>query len=727
MQALLKVFFFFIFLSASQVSLFAQEKQKIGLDDVIRKQTFVPQLVRGINWMRDGQFYSSLRKTEGYAQVVKINLTTGEQTDVLIDGREIGLDFSDYAFNPEESMALLASEVTPIYRRSSKASYHLLDLNTGEMRELENGEQISYASLSPDNRRVAFVKDNNLFFENLRSGEKIQVTTDGQKNAIINGSADWVYEEEFSMSKAFEWSPDGKKLAFIRFDEREVPEFNMQKWGKLYPEDYHFKYPKAGEQNARVSIWVYDIESSQTQVMDTGSETDVYLPRIYWANDSQTLAIVRLNRLQNQKDIIFSDVNSGESKVILSEKAATYVDLNFNDNFIFLPDESGFITTSEKDGFKHIYHHNMAGEQLSQITEGEWEVTALVGVDAEKARVYYISTEQSPMERHFYSIALNGKRKMLLSPESGTHNINMSPDHRFFIDTHSSVDLPPQTALYNESGELIKLLEGNQQLQEKILSYDFNEKSFFTFETLDGTSLNGYLIKPPGFDPGKTYPLLLYVYGGPGSQQVMNTWGGTRDWWHQHLASAGYLVACVDNRGTGGRGRAFKHSTYGQLGKLETQDQIAAAQYLAAEPFVDSDRIGIWGWSYGGYMSSLALMLGNETFKMAISVAPVTSWRYYDTIYTERYLKTPQLNPEGYDDYSPLSHVSKLTGKLLLIHGTGDDNVHFQNSVELVDALIAADKQFDTFYYPNRSHGISGGNTTWHLYRMMTDYIKENL
>ena len=529
------------------------------------------------------------------------------------------------------------------------------------------------------------------------------------------------------MAKAFEWSPDGNKLAFIRFDEREVPEFNMQKWGKLYPEDYHFKYPKAGEKNATVTIQVFNLENAQSETMNTGEETDIYLPRMYWANDSETLAIIRLNRLQNQMDILFAKINTGNTEVMLSETSTSYVDLNYNDNFIFLPENQGFITTSEKDGFKHVYHHNSNGEQVRQITRGDWEVTSLVGVDVEEERLYYVSTEQSPMERQFYSIGLDGKKKKLLSPEPGTHNINMSPDHRFYIDAYSRVDRPLQTSLFDHKGRLIKILEDNQGLQERMQSFDFNEKTFFSFQTPDGTSLNGYMIKPPDFDPSRTYPLLLYVYGGPGSQNVMNAWGSSRDWWHQHLAAEGYVVACVDNRGTGGRGKAFKHSTYAQLGNLETQDQIAAAQHLASMAFIDKERIGIWGWSYGGYMSSLTLMLGHDTFKTAIAVAPVTTWRYYDTIYTERYLQTPQLNPTGYDNFSPINHVNQLKGNFLLVHGTGDDNVHFQNSVDLVDALVAADKQFDSFYYPNRSHGISGGNTTWHLYQMMTEYIKEKL
>lgn len=694
---------------------------------MIKKEIHRPETVRGINWMKDGRYYTALKERDGFSQVVQINLETGEESRVLINGQKLALQFSDYAFNPDESMALLASEVESIYRRSTKAVYHLFDLRTGELRKLENGEKISYASLSPDNRKVAYVKDNNLFYEVLTSGKKVQVTFDGESNAIRNGAADWVYEEEFSMAKAFKWSPDGKKLAFIRFDEREVPLFSMQLWGNLYPENYQFKYPKAGERNATVGIHVYDLDLDQTQLIDTGEESDIYLPRMYWAGDNNLLAIIRLNRLQNQKDILFADPATGTVKNILTETAETYVDLNYNDHLVFLPDNRGFLTTSEKDGFKHIYHYDLKGNLVRQITGGNWEVTVLVGVDLKKNRVFYLSTEISPLERHFYSIGTNGKNKQLLTPESGTHAIRMSPDHRFFIDAYSSVSKPLLSRLMDSNGRLITILEENEGLEARMQHYSYRPKTFFSFPTVDGTELNGYLIQPADFDPSKKYPLLLYVYGGPGSQNVMNSWGGTRDWWHQHLAAEGYVVACVDNRGTGGRGRAFKHSTYAQLGKLETQDQLAAARYLGSMSYIDKDRIGIWGWSYGGYMSSLALMIGQDLFRTAIAVAPVSSWRYYDTIYTERYLQTPQLNPSGYDDFSPISHVNKLNGNFLLIHGTGDDNVHFQNSVELVDALISAGKQVDTFYYPNRNHAINGGNTSWHLYRMMTDYVKNNL
>jgi len=413
--------------------------------------------------------------------------------------------------------------------------------------------------------------------------------------------------------------------------------------------------------------------------MDAGPESDQYLPRLYWTQDPNQLSFIRLNRLQNQLDLLQANASTGESKLILSEKSATYVDLDYNDDLQYLSDGKTFIRTSEQDGYKHIYHHTMDGTLVRQLTTGPWEVSSLVGVDEKGKKLYYLSTS-------------------------------------------------PVTVTLNEaSGKTLKVLEDNQALKDRMATFALGKKEFFTFPTVDGTTLNGYLIKPADFDPNKKYPVLLYVYGGPGSQNVLNSWGGSRDFWHQHLAAEGYLVASIDNRGTGARGRDFKHSTYANLGKLETIDQIEGAKYLAKMPFVDPSRIGIWGWSYGGYMSSLSLMIGNNVFKTAIAVAPVTTWRYYDTVYTERYLQTPQLNPAGYDDNSPITHVNKLKGNFLLIHGTGDDNVHYQNAVDLVNALIAADKQFESFYYPNRNHGISGGNTTWHLYTQMTDFLKRKL
>ncbi len=591
-----------LLMTCCSMTIVAQE-ETVTLEDVFKKGTFSQKSIHAINWMKDGQYYSSL-VDNGQPKVVKINIATGKEEAVLFDGEELGINFSGYSLNSDETKALIVSEEESIYRRSSKGVFHVVDLATGELQELMDGQKISYATLSPDNTKVAFVMDNNLYYVELGSNKVNQVTHDGKWNHIINGSADWVYEEEFSMAQAFKWSPNGKKIAFLRFDESEVPEFNMQTWGPLYPQDYKFKYPKAGEKNAEVSIHVHSLDLDETIKVDTGSEKDIYLPRIYWTGDSKTLAFIRLNRLQNQMDLFHSNTDNGESKSVLKETADTYVDLNYNDNLQYLTNGNGFVRTSEQDGYKHIYHHDMNGKLISQVTTGDWEVTELVGMDEARQLIYFISTEVSPLERNLYVIQLNGKNKELLTPEKGTHEINMSKDFKYFIGYYSTAAQPLKITLNQSDGKPLKVLEENEALKERLSTFDLSQKEFFQFETLDGTTLNGYLLKPTNFDKNKQYPVIMYVYGGPGSQTVTNEWGGSRDFWHQHLAAQGFIVASIDNRGTGARGRDFKHITYANLGEIETKDQIEGAKYLGSLPFVDSDRIGIWGWSYGGYMSS---------------------------------------------------------------------------------------------------------------------------
>ena len=708
-------------------SLSAQDKLPITLEDVFKKGSFRTSGIGAIRWMNDGQYYSAREINDGEVTLVKKDITTGEAVETIAASSEIGFPFGAYAFSSDEQKLMLPTETERIYRRSSKSVFYVYDITSKSSQQVANGEKVMYATFSPDATKIAYVKNNNLYMASLDDMKEVQITNDGEWNKIINGSADWVYEEEFSMSKAFQWSPDGSKIAFWRFDESGVREFNMQLWGQLYPQDYRFKYPKAGEDNSVIELKVFNLGSGQTTTMDIGEEKDIYVPRIYWTKEENVLSMIRLNRLQNKMEILHADVNSGESKVIYSEKSDTYVDADYNDNLQYLNDEKTFIITSEKDGYKHIYQYNLDGSLVNQITSGNWEVTNLLGVDEKGKMIYFISSEKSPLERHMYSIKLNGKSKKEMTVVSGTHRMNWSPDFKYYIQTLSSTAAPNMITLHNGKGKEIRIMEDNSDAKERIAQYALGQKEFFTFQNDQGDELNGYIIKPADFDPNKKYPVLMYVYGGPGSQTVNNSWFGGRDYWHMHLANQGYIIASIDNRGTGARGKEFKHITYGILGKYEVEDQIAGARYLASLNYTDADRIGIWGWSYGGYMSSLSLFIGNDIFKSAIAVAPVTSWRYYDTIYTERYMSTPQLNSEGYDAYSPNSHIDKLNGNFLLIHGTGDDNVHFQNSVEMLNRLVAADKQFDTFYYPNRNHGIYGGNTTWHLYTQMTNWILENL
>lgn len=723
--------------SGLSMSLSAQEKLPVSLEAIFKEGTFNQQSVYNINWMRDGRFYTSRASDERVNAdfVLQYAIETGETVDTIVDGRNLvplqeksSLRFDDYVFSPDEQKILIASEKESIYRRSSKAYYYIYDLKSKALQKLANGDKQSYATFSPDGSKVAFVRNNNLYYVDLATMEENAITENGQWNYIINGSSDWVYEEEFGFAKAFFWSPDGKAIAYYSFDESDVKEYNMQLWTGLYPEDYKFKYPKAGEKNSLIDIAVYHLDNGKTVSMDLGKEADIYIPRIYWTKNISTLSIVRMNRLQNRLEILHGNVESGSTQLILAEESDTYIDINFIDDLTYLDDQKHFVRTSEKDGFKHLYLHTMDGRLVRQITKGDWEVDQFFGVDERKQLLYYSSTAVSPMERHLYTIGLNGKKAQQMTKASGIHAINLSPDFKYYIDYYSSSSSPLTVSLHiAPSGKEIKILEDNMSLKKTLDNYIWSKKEFFSFKTTGGVSLNGYMIKPPNFDSNNEYPVLMYVYGGPGSQLVLNNWGGGRELWFQYLAQKGYIVACIDNRGTGGRGREFKHINYGQLGKYETEDQIVAAKYLAKQSYVDKERIGIWGWSYGGYMSSLCLFLGGDYFKTAIAVAPVTNWRFYDTIYTERYLQTPQQNPAGYDEYSPISHVEKLKGNFLLIHGTGDDNVHFQNSMALADELIAANKQFQTFYYPNRNHGIYGGNTTFHLYNLMTTFIIEHL
>ncbi len=712
----------------------------ISLDDIWGRNagTFAARTVQGVNWMKAGGFYTTL--SDG--RVVKFSITDGKAVDTLFDARSnrVGgqtIELDDYQLSADESKLLLTTAEEPIYRRSSKATFYVFDQKTGRLQLLNKVSKVQYATFSPDGRRVAFMRDNNLFAVDLNTMVEKQLTSDGKRNAVINGGADWVYEEEFSMARAFEWSPDSKRVAFIRFDESRVPEYNMQTWGELYPADYTFKYPKAGEANSVVNVWVADATTGAKVKVDTGLETDIYLPRIQWTKNANLLSVRRMNRLQTRLDLLHADATTGKTTVVLTETPTSalggqpaYVDLEFTDDLTYLADGKSFIWTSERSGFKHVYRYDMSGKLLGPITSGNFEVTSLLGVDEKARTAYYISAEVSSLEKHLYRIGLDGQNKQRLSNEPGTYSANFSPDFAYYLLSHTASNSPLTVSLFrsaNADTKPMRVLETNERLRQRLGQYTISPKRFFTVPTPSGERLNAWTIRPPDFDSTKRYPVLMFVYGGPGSQTVKNEWDSRDFFWYQTLAQKGYVIVSVDNRGTGSRGNAFRTATYGQLGKLETQDQIDAARYLKTLPYVDPGRVGIWGWSYGGYMTALCMTLGADVFKTGISVAPVTNWRFYDTIYTERYLKRPQDNASGYDDNSPVTHAAKLRGNYLLIHGTGDDNVHFQNSVEFVNALVTAGRPFRSFYYPNRNHGIYGGNTRMHLYQMMTDFIVEKL
>lgn len=714
-----------IFLLAFQYSTAQVAKQQISLDDLFKKGTFRSKSIWGLNPMNNDEFYTALNEK---GQVAKFKLVTGDQVDVLFDPSTFDIaelkSMSGYQLSADETKMLIETNVNSIYRHSYTAENFIYNLKSKEIVQLShNGPQMN-AVFSPDGSKVAFVRNNNIYIVDLQGMEESQVTTDGEHNRIINGAADWVYEEEFSLTTGLQWSPDSKKLAFYRFDESRVKMFNMTVYERqLYPENYTFKYPKAGEDNSIVTIHIYDLNSKQTRQMDAGPNTDQYIARIKWMPNSEMLCMVRLNRLQNQIDIIMADQATGSSQVVFSETNKYYIEEVSDDYLNITPDGKQFIVTSERDGYKHIYLYDWQSKSIQLLTKGTSEVISVYSYNPQAKVVYYQGYDQSPLRKAVFAVDLKGNT-VKLSPNGGSNSAVFTRNFKYYMVYNSSIASPLNVTLYNLKGKQIRVMEDNKKLKDRLKQFDIPQKEFFTFKTSEGVELYGYMVKPLNFDSTRRYPVMMYQYSGPGSQTVSDNF---RIGWDEYLATMGFLVVCVDGRGTGGRGEQFKKMTYGQLGYYESIDQIEAAKYLQTLSFVDAKRIGIWGWSYGGYMSSLCLFKGADVFRMAIAVAPVTNWRYYDSIYTERYMGLPQDNPLGYDNNSPINHVDKLKGKFLLIHGTADDNVHFQNSIEMIEKLVQAGKQFDVMVYPDKNHGIRGGNTTMHLYTLMANYIKENL
>jgi dipeptidyl-peptidase 4 len=702
--------------------------KKITLEDIFKNRKFSSRGVSGLNSMKDGEHYCQLKKDS----LNVYEYATGKLTQTLVISKKLipagdtaPISMGSYSFSMDESKILFSTDEEPIYRHSSRANYYFYDLLTGKLTLLSKSGKQRLATFSPDGSKIAFVRDNNIFMVELSTGKEQQITPDGKINEIINGATDWVYEEEFGFSQAFFWSPDSKKIAFYRFDESNVREYQLTLYGDLYPQQEKYKYPKAGEDNSKITIFVWNMDSGKSSLIDIGKEQDFYIPRIKWTEDPNVLAFYRMNRHQNKLELLLADAGSGISHVIYTEENKTYIEIN--DDWHFMKDKSGFLLTSERDGFRHIYLYTMEGKPVRELTSGKWEVTEIAGIDELNNKLYYVSTEVSPLERNVYSISLDGNNKTCLTPKKGFNVPEFSSKCICFINRWSDINTPSFTTVNKPDGTEVRIIQDNAKLKETLKDYGFGKAEFFTFQTHDGMELNGWMLKPVDFDPLKTYPVLFTIYGGPGSQTVMNLWGMVSSW-SQLFAQNGIIVVSVDNRGTGARGEEFKKCTYLQLGKYETLDQIEAAKYLGSLAFIDKERIGMWGWSFGGYMTLSCMTIGADYFKMGVAVAPVTNWKYYDNIYTERFMQTPKENPQGYEANSPINHVAELKGKLLIIHGMADDNVHTQNSYDFITALIAANKQFEMQFYPNSNHGIyAGKNTTFHLYTRMTEFILKNL
>lgn len=706
---------------------FAQ-KRHIELQDIWKSGVFFPKSESSFNIMNDGKSFCKIDFEDKFAVINVYDLNTGEKIKQLLNTKELfgtkdPIQISDFQFDDNQKKILLTYNSVSIYRHSVSSNFIVVDLaNNVRIRNFDK-KSVMYPSIDPSGRFVAYVMENNLYILNLSNNKIRKVTKDGEKNKIINGAVDWVYEEEFSMSRGYEWNTDGTQIAFYRFDESRVKEWQLPQFGNLYTDYYKYKYPKAGELNSIVDVLVARTDKGKPKKLKLGSENDQYIPRIQWTNNPNVLSIQRLNRLQNKWELLMYDGKNISLSV--EEESETYVEVP--DKIFFLKDDKHMIVSSEQDGYHHLYFHKVSGPIVFQITKGKWDIDKVLWIDESTEKVYYSSSEVSPTERHIYEIGFDGKNKKRLTSESGWHSADFFGKHKVVLHTLSTINSAPKYMLRLANWDLIRNVELNEKFDNSLEDFIWNPAEFSNID-VNGESLNYWIIKPANFDEGKKYPVLMYVYGGPGSQTVKNSFGYSNFFWYQMLANKyGYIVISVDNRGTGARGAEFKKITYKQLGKYETEDQIAVAKKIGEWSFVDKNRIGIWGWSYGGYMSSLCLAKGADVFKMAIAVAPVANWRFYDNIYTERYMALPKDNANGYDDNSPINHVDKITGKYLIVHGSSDDNVHYENTILMIDALIKNNITYESEVYPNKNHGIYGGNTRYHLYNRMTNFILNNL
>jgi len=705
-------------------------QKKITLEDIWVKYSFAPKSAESFNVMNDGLHYVDIEEVNGKKVLSKYELKSGKKVAEIVKAddvkfRDKDLDLSTYEFSPNEDKLLFSSDVEPVYRRSAKANYFVYDIATKKTVSLsDNGKQM-FPLFSPDGLKIAFVHENNIYIKNLEKNSEITVTSDGEHNKIKNGWADWVYEEEFSKADYFDWSSNSQFLAYVKFNETRVKEFNLDFYNnELYPDKYTFKYPKAGEDNSIVSVHIYDDVNKKWVIADIGSNKDIYIPRIQFTNNPLVLSIQRLNRLQNKLELLFTAADVGKTVVAYTDESKTYVDVT---NDLLFVANKGFIISSERDNFNHLYYYDLDGKLINQITTGNWDVTEFKGFDESKNTIYYVSTENGPINRDVYSVKLNGKDKKRLSTREGFTSFDFTNGFKYYISNYSNANTPNVYELHSIDGKLITTLQDNADLKTKMKDYTLSQRQFFKFKTSEGVELNGWMMKPHNFDSTKKYPVYMYAYNGPGANECNNSWDGFEYFWHNLLNQEGYMVVCVDGRGTFGRGREFKHSTYLQLGKLETMDQIETAKYVGTLPYVDKSRIGFQGWSYGGYMAGLMITKGADVIKAAISVAPVTNWKYYDNIYTERFMRKPQDNKSGYEDNSPVNFVQNIKGKYLLIHGSTDDNVHVQNSMEMAAAMVKHNIPFDFMIYPNKNHGISGGLTRVHIFSKILKFVKENL
>lgn len=716
-----------------------QAQQKVTLRD-IAQGTYRAQGISGLKPMLDGEHYTQI--SSDHKRIVKYSFKTGEEVGTLFDvttARDCDLkSFDDYILSPDEKLILIQTETKPIYRHSFTAVYYIYNVKNNKMEPLSNNGPQQVPLFSPDGNQIAFVRNNNIYLVKLLFGNsESQVTKDGEYNHVLNGIPDWVYEEEFSFNRAFDFSADSKMIAYVRFDESAVPMFSFP-WYKglapektsyaTYPGAYEYKYPKAGEVNSKVSVHTYDIKSHVTRKMDLQIDSDGYIPRIKFTSDPEKLAIMTLNRHQNRLDLYMANPRSGLCKVAIRDEAEQYIKESAYSNIKFYPEH--IVMMSEKDGYNHLYLYTIAGNLVKQITKGQFEVTSFLGWDQKANVFYYASNEGSPLRTAIYKIDGKGK-KTKLSTRTGSNSAIFSTNQKYYINTFSNISTPTLITLNDNRGKELTTLLDNSKLKAQTAQLNMPQKEFFTFRTSSGVELNGWMMKPANFNANKKYPVILHQYSGPGSQQVIDRWGigsfGDGGLFEAYMCDKGYIMVCVDGRGTGGRGAAFEKCTYLQLGVKEAEDQVETARYLGTLPYIDGKRIGIWGWSFGGYNTLMSMSDGSGAFKAGVAIAAPSDWRFYDTVYTERFMRTPKENAEGYDAGSAIKRAPQLKGSLLLIHGTADDNVHYQNCAEYSEALVQAGIQFDMQVYTNRNHSIFGGKTREHLMNRVANFFIQNL
>ncbi len=705
-----------IILSASIFISIATFSQTITLDKIYSGY-YRGKGIAGISSLKNGENYAVIEP----GGIAKYSYKTTQKEGNIVDG-----NFESYEFSNDESKILLLKDSQPIYRHSFLGIYDVKDFKSGKTINLNNGKAIQEPKFSPDATKVAFISENNLFYQDLESGKIVQITKDGEKNKIINGLADWVYEEEFGHARLFDWTYNSDAVVFVKSDESEVPEMYIPIYGKqLYPSEMKYKYPKAGENNSKVSAHLYRLDSDKTSEINLSQFKKYYIPNVFQTAKADEIILLTSERTQNATDVLKVNTKTGVATKLFTETDEKWIE-NDQVTLEFLPDDS-FIWASERDGNRHLYWYDQNGKLKKQNTKGNWEVTDYYGFNPNSKEVYIQTTETGSINKVVSKVNIETGKSAILSNSEGNNSANFSKNYQYFIETTSSANLPYTYVLKDNSGKSLKELQNNTDLLTKLKADNWVTKEYFTIPNAVGDQMNAWIMKPKNFDPNKKYPLFMYQYSGPGSQQVTNSWDGGNGLWFNHLVQQGYIVACVDGRGTGAKGTKFKKVTYLNLGKYEIEDQITAAKWFGNQKYIDKNRIGIFGWSFGGYMASLAMTKGADVFKAGIAVAPVTNWRYYDSVYTERFLRTPQENPKGYDDNSPTTYANLLKGKFLLIHGTADDNVHFQNSMEFSEALIQNKKQIEFMAYPDKDHGIYGGNTRPQLYEKMTEFILKNL